>query len=169
MCPVLPEHKPFLVVQDAKGNFYIDHNDCFGLSSASSNLGMISGAASEIWVSKLLDALLKFEDDLQAFLLPSSSSSPSYNKSSALTSIKSLNIPWNEDKGDEEFGFSTKFCRDTVATSVYLLFFSFLLRVYFLLSHDRIYDSSQPSSSLLSFPLLFLSLIVIIHHSLAVT
>jgi hypothetical protein len=47
-CPVLPSHKPWLVLQGKPGEFYIDHNHLFGVACASSNAGMIANAVVNI-------------------------------------------------------------------------------------------------------------------------
>jgi len=51
-CPVLPDHKPWLVVQGRPNNFYIDHTHPFGASCASSNAGMIANALVDIWMAQ---------------------------------------------------------------------------------------------------------------------
>ncbi|KIJ97633.1 hypothetical protein K443DRAFT_105324, partial [Laccaria amethystina LaAM-08-1] len=43
-CPVLPSHKPWLVVQGRPNEFLIDHVHPFGAACASSNAGMIANA-----------------------------------------------------------------------------------------------------------------------------
>ncbi len=64
-CPVLPSHKPWLVVQGRDGDFYIDHAFPFGAASASSNAGMIANAAVDIWLAESVAPICKYEDDLK--------------------------------------------------------------------------------------------------------
>src|ERR1700719_1636370 len=70
-CPVLPSHKPWLVVQGAPAEFYIDHNHPFGAACASSNAGMIANAVVDIWEGEGINPILKYEDDLKIFRIPS--------------------------------------------------------------------------------------------------
>ncbi|ESK82523.1 reverse transcriptase ribonuclease h [Moniliophthora roreri MCA 2997] len=63
-CPVLPDHKPFLVVQGRDGKFYLDHCHPFGLASASSNSGMIANAMVDIWLALNTGPISKYEDDI---------------------------------------------------------------------------------------------------------
>lgn len=69
-CPVHPDHKPWLVVQGKPGVFYIDHNHPFGAVLASSNSGMITNAAVDIWSRKGIFPVTKYEDNLKAFCIP---------------------------------------------------------------------------------------------------
>lgn len=69
-CPVIPDHKPWLVVQGRPGNFYVDHAHPFGASSASSNAGMIANCIVSIWCAEGVSPLLKYEDDLAALRTP---------------------------------------------------------------------------------------------------
>ncbi|KAF8823347.1 hypothetical protein HHX47_DHR10000429 [Lentinula edodes] len=108
-CPLLPEHKPYLVVQDHLGRFFVDLVFCFGAAPASSNSGMISNAVVDILLIKLIDALLKYEDDLKAFRIPNSQGSYDYDRASMLEAIESLGVPWHPDKGDENFVTVTRF------------------------------------------------------------
>src|SRR6187551_1783883 len=63
-CPVLPHHKPYLVIQGRDGEFYIDHCFPFGATSASSNSGMIANALVDIWIALEVEPISKYEDDL---------------------------------------------------------------------------------------------------------
>lgn len=51
-CPILPDHKPWLVVQGRPGEFGIEHCNPFGLGSASSNAGAVGSATVDIWVKE---------------------------------------------------------------------------------------------------------------------
>ena len=64
-CPVIPAHKPWLVVQGTPGQFYLDHVHPFGSTAASSNAGMISNAIVDIWQALGVKPTLKYEDDLK--------------------------------------------------------------------------------------------------------
>jgi hypothetical protein len=70
-CPVLPAHKPFLVV-GFDGGYYLDHCYPFSASSASSNAGQICNAIVDIWKAEMKDDRdsLKFEDDLNTLRYP---------------------------------------------------------------------------------------------------
>jgi hypothetical protein len=110
-CPVLPDHKPWLVIQGDKG-FYIDHNCPFGCSSSSSNAGMIANAAMDIWYYEGIRPVVKYEDDVNVFRFPfegggqqpDGSFTPysyPYNRIDAMNRISNLNIPWHPDKGQD--------------------------------------------------------------------
>jgi hypothetical protein len=113
-CPIIPDHKPWTVVQGSKG-FFIDHACPFGCSSASSNAGMISNAAVDIWEAQGVYPIMKYEDDLCVFRFPTTGGPPSnepysfaYDRISALSLVKDLNIPWHPEKGqdfDETFKY----------------------------------------------------------------
>ena len=116
MCPVLPDHKPWLVVQGRAGEFFIDHAHPFGASCASSNAGMIGNAIVDIWISEGVAPLLKYEDDLNCFRFPvhdgpflDNGLRYAYDRASMLSRISSLNVPWHPDKGDLVFSSTTTF------------------------------------------------------------
>jgi hypothetical protein len=67
---VLPDHKPWLVVQGRPGEFYIEHCHSFGLVSSSSNSGMIGNAVVDIWAMEGIGPVCKYEDDLKVFRVP---------------------------------------------------------------------------------------------------
>jgi len=69
-CTVLPDHKPWLVLQGYKDHFYIDHTHPFGESCASSNAGMIANAMVDIWIGEGVGPILKYEDDLNILRFP---------------------------------------------------------------------------------------------------
>src|SRR5271156_1610816 len=73
-CPVIPAHKPWLVVQGTPGQFYVDHVHPFGSVAASSNAGMIGNAIVDIWQAEGIRPTLKYEDDLKIFRCPTSTS-----------------------------------------------------------------------------------------------
>ncbi|PPQ83861.1 hypothetical protein CVT24_006520, partial [Panaeolus cyanescens] len=109
-CPALPEHKPWLVVQGRPGDFYIDHCLPFGAACASSNAGMIANALVDIWIEKGFRPVLKYEDDIQVFRLPSSrrissmESTPySYDFAEVVLSVLDLGVPWHPTKGTTSF------------------------------------------------------------------
>nr|GAT53462.1 predicted protein [Mycena chlorophos] len=112
-CPVLPAHKPFLVVH-FEDLFYLDHCYPFGAASASSNAGQICNALVDIWQSALTRhaAILKYEDDIPVVLYPRPSPSadldPSrysyaYDRDNVLLPISALNAPWHPDKTGAAF------------------------------------------------------------------
>jgi hypothetical protein len=105
-CPVLPSHKPWLVVQGATSEFYIDHNHPFGAACASSNAGMIANAVVDIWECEGIRPILKYEDDLKIFCVPSVTGSfvdgefrYDYDRDEMLCRISTLGVPWNREKG----------------------------------------------------------------------
>ena len=109
-CPVIPDHKPWLVVQGHAGDFFIDHDHPFGLSCASSNSGMIANAAVDIWMAEGIRPILKYEDDLNIFRRPiddgpflDGEHRYAYDREHALRIIHSLQIPWHPDKGTLHF------------------------------------------------------------------
>ena len=66
-CPVIPAHKPWLVVQGLSDEFYIDHVHPFRSAAASSNAGMIGNVIVDIWQAQGVRPTLKYEDDLKNF------------------------------------------------------------------------------------------------------
>src|SRR6266567_547053 len=115
-CPVLPSHKPWLVVQGAPGEFFIDHNHPFSAACASSNAGMIANAVVDIWEKEGVGPVLKYEDDLKIFRTPSMAGTfidgdfcYDYDHPEMLRRIEDLGIPWHEEKGDPLFSFITVF------------------------------------------------------------
>jgi hypothetical protein len=73
MCPILPSHKPSLIIQGASDDFFINHTHLFGAACASSNAGMITNAVVNIWRVEGVFPVPKYEDDLRAFQFPSTS------------------------------------------------------------------------------------------------
>ena len=115
-CPVLPDHKPWLVVQGLSNDFYIDHTHPFGAAAASSNAGMIGNAIVDIWQAEGVRPILKYEDDLKIFRYPVASGlfhqdgfQYNYDRDDALSRISSLCVPWHKDKGDSAFVSITNF------------------------------------------------------------
>jgi hypothetical protein len=109
-CPVLPDHKPWLVVQGKPGEFFIDHTHPFGAACASSNAGMIANAAVDIWIAEGVGPILKYEDDLTVFRTPTPDGQYSdgsfrypYDRVDTLIAIAPLNIPWHPNKGMKAF------------------------------------------------------------------
>jgi hypothetical protein len=117
-CPVLPSHKPWLVVQGLPGQFLIDHTHPFGAACASSNAGMIANAVVDIWEAEGVFPVPKYEDDLKVFRIPSPTGSfrdgdflYDYDRADMLRRIHCLSVPWHDDKGDDVFLFVTTFIR----------------------------------------------------------
>jgi len=115
-CPVLPSHKPWLVVQGLPGQFFIDHAHPFGAACASSNAGMIANAVVDIWKAEGIFPVPKYEDDLKVFHVPSptgpfhdSDFSYNYDCTEMLCRIAPLGVPWHEEKSDDHFLFVTTF------------------------------------------------------------
>ena len=115
-CPVLPAHKPWLVVQGLSNDFYIDHTHPFGAAAASSNAGMIANAVVDIWQAEGMKPILKYEDDLKIFRYPVTSGifhhdgfRYDYDCDEALSRISRLQVPWHKDKGDLSFSYITNF------------------------------------------------------------
>ena len=116
MCPVLPSHKPWLVVQGLLGQFLIDHAHPFGAACASSNAGMIANVVVDIWDAEGVSPVSKYEDDLKVFRIPSQTGTfcdgeffYDYDRAEMLHHINSLGVPWHDDKGDDLFHFVTTF------------------------------------------------------------
>jgi hypothetical protein len=65
--PIDPRHKPYLILQDPQGEFWMNHIPGFGYSPANSNAGMVSTAAHEIWKAKGVYPIIKIEDNLALF------------------------------------------------------------------------------------------------------
>lgn len=109
--PVLPDHKPFLVVCDERGKFWVDMCDCFGLASASSCSGMISAAVRDVLFAKGIFPVAKIEDDLAVFRTPLNPGADpidfkyAYDRESVLESIQQLGTPFHspKKKGDPFF------------------------------------------------------------------
>ncbi|KXN87321.1 hypothetical protein AN958_08946 [Leucoagaricus sp. SymC.cos] len=106
----MPDHKPWLVLQGRPGEFYVDHVHPFGASSASSNAGMISNAAVDIWSRKGVGPIVKYEDDITVLRYPKTTSSftsqgffYTYDKSLVIHIVSPLHIPWHPEKGTPEF------------------------------------------------------------------
>jgi len=115
-CSVHPSHKPWLIVQGAPGDFYVDHNHPFGAACASSNAGMIGNAIVDIWEREGVAPVLKYEDDLKIFRIPSSAGTfvegdfrYDYDRTEMLRHIEQLGVPWHEEKGDLFFTSTTVF------------------------------------------------------------
>jgi hypothetical protein len=115
-CSVIPSHKPWLVLQGAPGQFYIDHDHPFGAACASSNAGMIANALVDIWEGEGVGPIAKYEDDLNIFRIPSTEGQFTegefrydYDRAEMLRRVSSLGIPWHEEKGDGHFKFQTVF------------------------------------------------------------
>jgi len=115
-CPVLPLHKPWLVVQSTPSRFFINHTHPFGAACASSNAGMIVNAVVDIWEGEGVFPVPKYEDDLKVFRIPSASGTfvegnfcYDYDHAKILRRIESLGISWHEEKGDDNFTFITTF------------------------------------------------------------
>ncbi|KAF5390649.1 hypothetical protein D9757_002642 [Collybiopsis confluens] len=107
--PVIPEHKPYLVVQDNDRKFWIDHCFPFGASPASSTSGMVSAAVRDIWQIKGVAPIAKIEDDFNVFRIPTPDGSYAYDRNTMLELIKTLCVPWHPDKGDKFFVDITTF------------------------------------------------------------
>ena len=115
-CPVLPSHKPWLVVQGLPGQFLIDHAHPFGAACASSNAGMIANAVVDIWDAEGVSPVSKYEDDLKVFRTPSQTGTfrdgdflYDYDRAEMLRRILPLGVPWHDEKGDDLFLFITTF------------------------------------------------------------
>ena len=106
-CPVLPDHKSFVVVQGLDDEFYIDHTHPFGTASASSNAGMIGNTIVDIWMAQgIIKPIFKYEDDLNILQYPvpegnfiDGNHRCLYDCSMALQCVSCLNIPWHPKKG----------------------------------------------------------------------
>ena len=109
-CAVLPDHKPWLVLQGHKDQFYVDHVHPFGASCASSNAGMIANAMVDIWIAEGVKPILKYEDDLNIMRYPvpdgqfkDGQYTYAYDRPEMLRRIEPLKIPWHPEKGDPYF------------------------------------------------------------------
>ena len=118
-CPVIPAHKPWLIVQGTSGQFFVDHVHPFRSTAASSNAGMIGNVIVDIWQALGVKPTLKYEDDLkifrQPFTAPMTTNSNidipeyEYNREEALQRIAPLSVPWHKKKGNSEFHYQTTF------------------------------------------------------------
>lgn len=113
-CPVIPEHKPFLVV-NFKDNFYIDYAFFFGARPASDNSNQIGNALINIWSAEIGDngMFFKLKDNINCFYFPNShrlfhnnSLLYAHNRNSVLDLVLFLNVPWHPEKS------GTKFCNN---------------------------------------------------------
>ena len=115
-CPVLPAHKPWLIVQGLSGEFYIDHTHPFGAVAVSSNTGMIGNAIVDTWQAEGVKPILKYEDDLKIFRYPVAAGTfyqdgftYEYDHDEAVSCISPLCVPWHKDKGGLAFLSVTNF------------------------------------------------------------
>ena len=108
-CPVLPDHKPWLVVC-IDNRCWIDHDNPFGTRSASSNSGQSGNAIVDIWDAEDTDITFKYEDDMSQFQF-SSAYGPFINglfhychdRDSSMALIAPLNVPWHPTKTSDRF------------------------------------------------------------------
>lgn len=114
-CPVIPAHKPWLVVQGEPGDFFIDHANPFGLASASSNAGQPGNGTVDILRAVKVHPVPKYEDDLSPFRRPTPDGRffdagyrYDYDKAEILRRIAPLLVPWHKEKGSD-FAFTTTF------------------------------------------------------------
>lgn len=68
--PILPQHKPFLVIQVDDGEFYIDHVCPFGIASGPGLQGQPMDAIVDILGHEGIERLKKWVDDLINFRFP---------------------------------------------------------------------------------------------------
>ena len=103
-CPVIPHHKPWLMVQEMNNDFFIDHSHPFGAASVSSNASMMGNAIIDIWICEDVNPIVKYENDVNVYQLHGhfveGGFSYDYDKHEAACWITSLHIPWHEAKGD---------------------------------------------------------------------
>lgn len=91
-CPILPDHKPYFMVQESKG-FFIEHACPFGCSFSESNAGSIANVMMDIWFPSAVD--------------PHSSFLYEYDMQSAKDLIARIDIPWHKEKwSDFDFSFT---------------------------------------------------------------
>lgn len=71
---------------------------------------MIANAAVDIWTAEGISPILKYEDDLAIFRIPTSDGQHlegsyryAYDRSDALNVIAPLNVPWHPNKGTKTF------------------------------------------------------------------
>ena len=104
MCPIIPDHKPWLVV-GVNNQFWIDHAHPFGAHPASSNAGQMGNAVVDIWDAKDTDG--NFISQLQLAVKNSSffykGFSYHHDCGSTLDLIASLNVPWHLTKTGDQF------------------------------------------------------------------
>jgi hypothetical protein len=77
---------------------------------------MIANAVVDIWEAEGVRPIQKYEDDLKVFRFPSSDGPfidgiyrYDYDRAEMLGRISSLNVPWQSEKGDDQFLFITTF------------------------------------------------------------
>ncbi|KAJ3505787.1 hypothetical protein NMY22_g17457 [Coprinellus aureogranulatus] len=114
--PVLPAHKPWLVVQGKDGEFYIEHCFPFGCASASSNAGMVANAAVDLCHAQDVGPVLKYEDDLKFLRIPTASGKYvdggyryDYDRADVVRVLERLGFPIHKEKGDGIFRSSVDF------------------------------------------------------------
>lgn len=107
--PVFPDHKRAMVVTH-RGKFWIEHCVTFGVASAHALQGEIADGTIAIWKKKDVGPFAKWVDDIVMFRFPSSDGAFSstfsnhlfsYDRTSALARIRSLNVPWHKSKGHD--------------------------------------------------------------------
>jgi len=110
ICPILPSHKPWLILQGHPGTFFVDHDHPFGAAGASSNAGMITNTALNIWEGKGVLLMLKYKDNLNVFHYPPANGHfidgdfyYNYDCTEVLKRIKQLGILWPKEKGSTSF------------------------------------------------------------------
>ena len=108
-CPVLLDHKPWLVVS-ISNRFWIDHDYPFGTGSASSNSGQTGSAVVDIWSAEDTDITFKYEDDMSQFQFPFETGPfidglhhYRHDCESSLGLIAPLNVPWHPTKTGDRF------------------------------------------------------------------
>lgn len=109
-CPVVPSHKPWLVLQGRSDQFYIDHVHPFGAACASSNAGMIANAMVDVLAKLGIGPVPKYEDDLAPMRIPTPYGcyrdglySYDYDRAEIIRRVESLGIPWHPEKGQAFF------------------------------------------------------------------
>ena len=108
-CPVLPDHKPWLVVC-VSDVCWVEHTNPFGTRSASSNSGQTGSAVVDIWDAEDTDVTFKYEDDISQLLFPSETGPfidglyhYRHDRDSSMALIAPLNVPWHPTKTGDCF------------------------------------------------------------------
>ena len=115
--PIAPAHKPWFIMQNRLGEFYMTHTALFGASGSESNSEEPRDFAVKVWTLLDVDLIVNWSDDLNIFRFPidgdRSSESPfiyCYNSKQILHLVASLGILWHPlEKKGQDFSFTTTY------------------------------------------------------------
>ena len=98
--PILPAHKPYIVIQGREGEFFIDHVCPFGISSGPGVQGEVMDAVVDILERHNIKPSEKWVDDLFNARFPTHEIAPgvyvyAYDIEDIFRITKRLGVPWN--------------------------------------------------------------------------